>query len=132
MLTQHGKEVTVPQHAIQIRKNKAVALDARQNSITSRDIVKVVNGPHVGKQGEIRHVFRGNVFIHVRSVLENAGIIVCKAKHVEQAGGTSNATSNVGNFIPQSPRLHSPAPHRGQGKMTICHVIIVLFRSLIT
>ena len=46
MLTQHDKEVTVPQHSLQPRKTKAVALDCRGNSFTSRDIVKVVQGPH--------------------------------------------------------------------------------------
>ena len=68
-----------------------------------------------GKQGEIRHVYRGNVFIQARQVVENAGIIVCKAKHIELAGGTSNAANLVGKFIPQSPRLSSPAPHRTGG-----------------
>ena len=68
-----------------------------------------------GKQGEIKHVYRGNVFIQARQVVENAGIIVCKAKHVELAGGTSNAANLVGKFIPQSPRLSSPAPHRTGG-----------------
>ena len=47
--------------------------------------------------------------------MENAGIIVCKAKHVELAGGTSNAANIVGKFVPQSPRLSSPAPHRTGG-----------------
>ena len=49
--------------------------------------------------------------------MENAGIVVCKAKHVELAGGTSNAANmvGVGKFIPQSPRLSSPAPHRTGG-----------------
>ena len=45
------------------------------------------------KQGEIKHVFRGNVFLTVRDQVENGGIIVCKAKHVELAGGTSHAVS---------------------------------------
>ena len=61
-------------------------------------------------------MYRGSVFIQARNVLENAGIIVCKAKNVELAGGTSNAVPMAGsNMIPKSPRLHSPAPHRGQG-----------------
>ena len=47
VLTQHDKEVTVPQHAMQPRKTRAVALDCRGNSFTSRDIVKVTQGPHV-------------------------------------------------------------------------------------
>ena len=71
------------------------------------------------KEGEIKHVYRGNVFVQARQVLENAGIIACKAKHVELAGGTSNAMATVGTFVPQSPRLHSPAPHRGQGSNSV-------------
>jgi hypothetical protein len=47
VLTQHDKEVTVPQHAVQPRRTKAVALDHNGNSFTSRDIVKVIQGPHV-------------------------------------------------------------------------------------
>jgi len=46
VLTQHGKEVTIPQHAVQPRKTRAVALDNSGNSITARDIVRVVQGPH--------------------------------------------------------------------------------------
>ena len=47
------------------------------------------------KQGEIKHVFRGNVFLTVRDQVENGGIVVCKAKHVELAGGTSHAVSSL-------------------------------------
>ncbi len=47
VLTQHDKEVTVPQHAVQPRKTRAVALDSHNNSFTARDIVRVVQGQHV-------------------------------------------------------------------------------------
>ena len=47
VLTQHDKEVTVPQHAVQPRKTRAVALDRNNNSFTSKDIVKVVQGTHM-------------------------------------------------------------------------------------
>ena len=47
VLTQHDKEVTVPQHAVQPRKTRAVALDRHGNSITARDIVRVIQGTHV-------------------------------------------------------------------------------------
>lgn len=46
VLTQHDKEVTVPQHAVQPRKTRAVALDSRGNSITAKDVVRVVQGSH--------------------------------------------------------------------------------------
>lgn len=47
VLTHQDKEVTVSQHAVQPRKTRAVALDHHGNSITSRDIVKVISGNHV-------------------------------------------------------------------------------------
>ncbi|CAI8005835.1 Transcription elongation factor SPT5 [Geodia barretti] len=120
VLTQHGKEVNAKPHALQLRKSRGVALDSRQNEITSRDVVKVIQGPHIHKQGEIKHVFRGNVFLIVRDQVENGGIVVAKAKHVELAGGTSHAASSISTgFMPQSPRLSSPAPHRGPGTVSI-------------
>ncbi len=33
------------------------------------------------------------MFLQARNVLENGGIVVCRANHVELAGGTSNAVS---------------------------------------
>ena len=53
VLTQHDKEVTVPQHAVQPRKTRAVALDRNGNSVTARDIVKVVQGTHVVSLGSM-------------------------------------------------------------------------------
>ena len=41
-----------------------------------------------GKQGEIKHVYRGSVFIQSRNLVENGGLIVAKTRHVELAGGT--------------------------------------------
>ena len=35
VLTQHGKELHVPQHTVQKRNNRAVALDMNQVSLTS-------------------------------------------------------------------------------------------------
>jgi transcription elongation factor SPT5 len=110
VLTQHGKELSVKQHTLQPRKTKAVALDAYQNSIAAKDIVKVIKGSHIGKQGEIRHVYRGFVFIHARDTLENGGIIVSRSKDLELASSTGNAQALSGL---QSPRLSSPHPHRG-------------------
>ena len=46
-----------------------------------------------GKQGEIKHVYRGSVFIQSRNLVENGGLIVAKARHVELAGGTGVVSS---------------------------------------
>ena len=40
----------------------------------------------LGKQGEIKHVYQGSVFIQSCNLVENGGLIVAKARHVELAG----------------------------------------------
>merc|ERR1719187_1686241 len=71
------------------RENKnAVALDSEQNAIQIRDVVKVIDGPHNGRQGEVKHLFRDFAFLHSRMMLENGGIFVCKCRHLVLAGGS--------------------------------------------
>ena len=48
-----------------------------------------------GKQGEIKHVYRGSVFIQSRTLVENGGLIVAKARYVELAGGTGAVSYSV-------------------------------------
>ena len=38
-----------------------------------RDIVKCIDGPHSGRQGEIKHLFRNYAFLHSRMMLDNRG-----------------------------------------------------------
>ena len=38
VLTQHGKELHVPQHTVQKRNNRAVALDMNQVSLKSQNV----------------------------------------------------------------------------------------------
>ena len=88
-LNMHGKVQSVRPAALQKRRENrnAVALDSEQNAIQIRDIVKVIDGPHNGRQGEIKHLFRNFAFLHSRMMLENGGIFVCKCRHLVQAGG---------------------------------------------
>lgn len=46
-----------------------------------------------GREGEIRHIFRGFAFLHCKKLVENGGMFVCKARHLVLAGG-----SKVGRF----------------------------------
>lgn len=118
----HGKVLTVRHQAVNRRKDNrfAVALDSEQNNIHVKDIVKVIDGPHSvttrdkdlllynrttleevnilvvirqGREGEIRHIFRGFAFLHCKKLVENGGMFVCKARHLVLAGG-----SKVGLF----------------------------------
>ena len=40
-------------------------------------------------------MYRGSVFIQSRNLVENGGLIVAKARHVELAGGTGAVSSSL-------------------------------------
>ncbi|RXM30733.1 Transcription elongation factor SPT5 [Acipenser ruthenus] len=120
VLNMHGKVITVRHQAVTRRKDNrfAVALDSEQNNIHVKDIVKVIDGPHSGREGEIRHLFRGFAFLHCKKLVENGGMFVCKTRHVVLAGGSKprDVTNfTVGGFAPMSPRITSPMHPSGGG-----------------
>uniref|UniRef100_A0A8C7UP67 Transcription elongation factor SPT5 n=1 Tax=Oncorhynchus mykiss TaxID=8022 RepID=A0A8C7UP67_ONCMY len=121
VLNMHGKVLTVRHQAVNRRKENrfAVALDSEQNNIHVKDIVKVIDGPHSGREGEIRHIFRGFAFLHCKKLVENGGMFVCKTRHVVLAGGSKprDVTNfTVGGFAPMSPRISSPMHPGGGGE----------------
>ncbi|GAB6022325.1 transcription elongation factor spt5 [Chamberlinius hualienensis] len=114
VLNMHGKVVTVKHQSVNKKRDtkNAVALDSESNNIQVRDIVKVIDGPHSGRQGEIRHLYRSFAFLHSRMMLENGGIFVCKTRHLILAGGTRvNASAPVVGYSPITPGT----PGRGGG-----------------
>ncbi|ESP00239.1 hypothetical protein LOTGIDRAFT_225963 [Lottia gigantea] len=117
VLSMHNKVVSVKPQAVNRKKDtkRAVALDSENNNIQVKDIVKVIDGPHSGRQGEIKHLYRNFAFLNSRMMTENGGYFVCKTRHLVLAGGSrqSNTSINVG-FM--SPRISSPAhPSGGAG-----------------
>ena len=68
VLNMHGKVVPMKPAALQKKREnkKAAALDSEQNAIQCKDIVKCIDGPHSGRNGEIRHLFRNYAFLHSR------------------------------------------------------------------
>merc|ERR1719234_608806 len=122
VLNMHGKVVPMKPASLQKKREnkKAAALDSEQNAIQCKDIVKCIDGPHSGRQGEIKHLFRNYAFLHSRMMLDNGGIFVCKCRHLVLAGGSTgrpagSTTPGGGGGFPSmmSPRLSSPAPHQG-------------------
>ncbi|XP_050411493.1 transcription elongation factor SPT5 [Patella vulgata] len=118
VLSMHNKVVSVKPQAVTRKKDtkRAVALDSENNNIQVKDIVKVIDGPHSGRQGEIKHLYRSFAFLNSRLMTENGGYFVCKTRHLVLAGGSrqSNTSLNVGGF-PMSPRISSPAHPSGGG-----------------
>jgi transcription elongation factor SPT5 len=107
ILNMYDKLQTVKHQSVQKRKfNKfAVALDSENNTLSVNDIVKVIDGPHLSRQGQIKYLYRHFVFIHSKTYKENGGIFVCTSKHLSLA--TSNRSHNIQPGF-MSPRITSP------------------------
>lgn len=118
VLGMHGKVIECKPTALQKKRENQnpVALDSEQNQIRRKDIVKVLEGPHAGRDGEIKHLYRSLAFLHSRMYTENGGIFVCKTRHLKLAGGNRNNTNmtNMGLMGFMSPRIQSPM-HPGGG-----------------
>lgn len=119
VLGMHGKVIECKPTALQKRRENinTIALDSEQNQIRRRDIVKVLEGPHAGRDGEIKHLFRNLAFLHSRMYTENGGIFVCKTRHLKLAGGNKNAANSMNSMSfagYMSPRIQSPM-HPGGG-----------------
>jgi transcription elongation factor SPT5 len=115
ILNMHGKLVHVKHQAVTKKRDtrRAVALDSEQNQIQVKDHVKVIDGPHSGRQGEIKHLYRNSAFLYSRMMLENGGIFVCKTRHLILAGGSrplsASGVMNTASAGFMSPRISSPA-----------------------
>jgi transcription elongation factor SPT5 len=94
VLSMHGKLVDIkPGSLTKYRENRnTIALDMFQESITRKDIVKVVDGPHSGRDGEIKHLYRSFAFLHSKIYIETGGIFVCKTRHLQLVGGNKSIT----------------------------------------
>ena len=84
-------------------------------TLALRDVVKVVEGPHVGRQGEIKHLFRNFAFLHSRMMTDNGGMFAVKCRHLLGVKPCSGAAPRARPAAPRgglagmmSPRL-SPA-----------------------
>ncbi|ETE63753.1 Transcription elongation factor SPT5, partial [Ophiophagus hannah] len=89
VLSMNNQLVTVRHQAVNRKKDNrfAVSLDSEQNNIHVKDI---------GREGEIRHLFRGFAFLHCKKLVENGGMFVCKTKHLILAGGSKKERTTLG------------------------------------
>uniref|UniRef100_A0A5S6QVE8 Transcription elongation factor SPT5 n=1 Tax=Trichuris muris TaxID=70415 RepID=A0A5S6QVE8_TRIMR len=88
ILNMHGKVVRVKQQSLYGKKDTkfAVALDSDGNNICAGDAVNVIDGPHAGMKGDIKHVYRSYVFVHSKTFPRNGGLFVCRSRHLLIAG----------------------------------------------
>nr|KAG5709174.1 hypothetical protein BaRGS_028630 [Batillaria attramentaria] len=113
VLNMHNRVVSVKPQGVTRKKDTrhAVALDSENNNIQVKDMVKVIDGPHSGRHGEIKHLYRSFAFLMSRMMTENGGYFVCRTRHLVLAGSSrpSAIGAPMGGMAPMSPRLSSPA-----------------------
>ncbi|KAI1289197.1 Transcription elongation factor SPT5 [Halotydeus destructor] len=117
ILNMNGKIVRLKHQAVNKKRDtkRAVSLDSEQNHLMVNDQVKVIDGPHSGRSGVVKHIFRSFAFIHSRIMMENGGVFVCKTRSLQLAGGSRPLqTNNSPNLGYMSPRMASPR-HPSQG-----------------
>ena len=124
VLTHYDKIQIVKQQSVQ-KKNtrRAVSLDRSNNSLSVRDLVRVIDGKKKGSQGEVQHIFRNFVFIKIYQYFENAGYAVVRSKGCELVGGQNKFPGVIGtprqsprpNSALQSPRVNPGNPGGGVG-----------------
>ncbi|XP_073138933.1 putative transcription elongation factor SPT5 homolog 1 [Henckelia pumila] len=102
---------------IKYKINKKIfAKDRYKNTLSVKDVVKILEGPCRGKQGPVEHIYKGILFVYDRHHLEHAGFICVKSESCMMVGGSrangdrsgSGFTSRFSNFrnpprAPQSP-----------------------------
>ncbi|KAL5975076.1 hypothetical protein ACLOJK_031752 [Asimina triloba] len=116
-------------------ERKTNAQDRYMNTITMKDVVKILEGPCKGKQGPVEHIYRGVLFIYDRHHLEHAGYICAKAQSCAAIGGSRGNDRNASHAFatnnwkasphrslqsprrlpPRGPPIDSGGRHRGRG-----------------
>jgi transcription elongation factor SPT5 len=73
---------------------KSSAFDKVQHTIACGDQVKVVTGEYTGKSGAVKHIMRGNLWIHSNNHLKNSGVMVIRGRECLLAGGPGGGSTN--------------------------------------
>ncbi|KAF2308837.1 hypothetical protein GH714_021617 [Hevea brasiliensis] len=83
--------------------------DRYKNTISAKDVVRIIDGPCKGKQGPVEHIYRGVLFIYDRHHLEHAGFICVKSHSCVIVGGTRANGDRNGDSYSRFGSLKSPA-----------------------
>ncbi|XP_022765470.1 protein RNA-directed DNA methylation 3 isoform X2 [Durio zibethinus] len=63
---------------------KFTALDQHSKTISIGDTVKVLEGQHEGKQGIVKQIYRGTIFLYDENETDNGGYFCCKSQMCEK------------------------------------------------
>ncbi|XP_027339266.1 putative transcription elongation factor SPT5 homolog 1 [Abrus precatorius] len=101
--------VLVKLREIKCKIEKKISVQDRfKNTVSSKDVVRIVDGPCKGKQGPVEHIYRGILFIFDRHHLEHAGFICAKAQSCVVVGGSRSNGDRNGDAYSRFSSLRSP------------------------
>ncbi|WJX15184.1 hypothetical protein P8452_05362 [Trifolium repens] len=89
---------------------KLSALDLHKKTIVVNDNVKVLEGPSQGKQGIVRHIYNGTVFLYDGNEEENSGYIAAKATMCEKVKLAVGDFSGTGKDSEPGPLVFDDQP----------------------
>lgn len=102
--------VLVKLREIKCKIEKKISVQDRfKNTVSSKDVVRIVDGPCKGKQGPVEHIYRGILFIFDRHHLEHAGFICAKAQSCVVVGGSRSGGDRNGDAYSRFATLRSPS-----------------------
>ncbi|XP_001600437.1 transcription elongation factor SPT5-like [Nasonia vitripennis] len=124
VLSMHGNVVQAsPVSLTKYNENRnTTALDMYQDSIRRKDIVKVLDGPHSGREGEIKHLYRNFAFLYSKVYIHSGGIFVCKTRHLQLVGGLKSKKELIAeltNYPFASPTRSDVSPQQEKGKARV-------------
>ncbi|XP_028794950.1 putative transcription elongation factor SPT5 homolog 1 [Neltuma alba] len=94
---------------IKCKIDKKISVQDRfKNTVSTKDVVRIVEGPCKGKQGPVEHIYRGVLFIYDRHHLEHAGFICSKAQSCVVVGGSRTNGNRNGDAYSRFPSLRTP------------------------
>lgn len=102
----------------------SVSALAGRNEVNTNDIVDVVDGPLKGKNGTVRYIMRGILFIQSREVHENGGFVCIRAQHCKVGGrcvGWGVGEGGAGGLVGRRGREHAGVGRGGRscGEATV-------------
>ncbi|GFP89849.1 putative transcription elongation factor spt5 homolog 1 [Phtheirospermum japonicum] len=102
---------------------KGFAKDRYMNPLSVKDVVRILDGPFMGKQGPVEHIYRETLFIYDCHQLGHGGFICVKSDSCMMVGGSrANGDRNIGTVTSRfahlrtAPRVHQShmGPRRGR------------------
>ncbi|KNC55993.1 transcription elongation factor SPT5 [Thecamonas trahens ATCC 50062] len=110
VLNQNGVVSTVrPTEVGKKWTRRSITLDSAGNNVGVRDVIRVLDGPHKGKQGTVKHIFRAHIFAHSASVMEHGGMFAVRGRNCVLLGGAMGAAA-ASYTTPAPASYTTPAP----------------------